>query len=105
MISGFVYLLSAGKITQPDTGTLVTAAATSNTQSALNGAGVEYSNEQYVYIAIAFFMILWVIELCAALSQFAVAYSVILWYFTPYQNNRKQSVPLSAIFVGYLNAG
>lgn len=105
MCSAFVYLLSCGKFSAPDTGALASAAINNNAGQAASAAGVEYSVEQYVYIGFSFFMIFWIIELCAAFSQFSMAYSVILWYFSPYDNGKKRAVPLCSFLQGFFDAG
>lgn len=105
MCSGFIYLLSCGKFTAPDTGALASAAINNNAGQAASAAGVEYSVEQYVYIGFSFFMIFWIFELCAAFSQFSMAYSVILWYFAPYDNGKKRAVPTCGFLQGFFDAG
>lgn len=104
MCGGFVYLLSCGKFTAPNAGALASAAANGDAGQAASAGGVEYSTEQYVYIGFSFFMIFWIIELCAAFSQFSMAYSVILWYFAPYDNGKKRAVPFCSFLQGFLDA-
>eukprot|EP00931_Biecheleriopsis_adriatica_P063478 TRINITY_DN38454_c0_g1_i1.p1 TRINITY_DN38454_c0_g1~~TRINITY_DN38454_c0_g1_i1.p1 ORF type:complete len:570 (+),score=93.59 TRINITY_DN38454_c0_g1_i1:46-1755(+) len=105
MGGGFVYLLSTGEFTQADHSALASGAISGNAQAALKGAGIQYSTEQYVFIAFAFFMILWIVEFCNALTEFAMAYSVILWYFSPYEDGKKSKIPIGSVFKGYFDAG
>eukprot|EP00930_Biecheleria_cincta_P023471 TRINITY_DN16960_c0_g1_i1.p1 TRINITY_DN16960_c0_g1~~TRINITY_DN16960_c0_g1_i1.p1 ORF type:complete len:576 (+),score=97.23 TRINITY_DN16960_c0_g1_i1:197-1924(+) len=104
MCSAFVYLLSCGKFTAPDAGALASAAVNNDAGQAASAGGVEYSTEQFVYIGFSFFMIFWIIELCAAFSQFSMAYSVVLWYFAPYDDGKKRAVPLCSFLQGFLDA-
>jgi len=84
MSIGFLWMLSAGKVTH-------------------HGLYRSFSYDVWEkrYIAYYFFMMIWVNDLCDAMSHFVLAYAVQLWYFSPIENDAKVEVPSLAIFRGY----
>jgi len=58
----------------------------------------EYTPGQYCLIAYYIVMMLWMFELCGALSQYTLAWVTQRWYFTPYVNGAKAEMPRCAIF-------
>eukprot|EP00747_Dinoflagellata_sp_TGD_P186488 gnl/TRDRNA2_/TRDRNA2_43524_c0_seq1.p2 gnl/TRDRNA2_/TRDRNA2_43524_c0~~gnl/TRDRNA2_/TRDRNA2_43524_c0_seq1.p2 ORF type:complete len:709 (-),score=141.28 gnl/TRDRNA2_/TRDRNA2_43524_c0_seq1:113-2131(-) len=96
----FIYLVSVGKV---ETKSLAEAGA----PSALNVGGVyrefTYDDMEMYYILYYVFMAFWIVEIATALAQFTIAYSVQLWYFTPYDEGtgHKVDVPYCPIFRGY----
>mmetsp|Transcript_64347 Transcript_64347/g.141844 ORF Transcript_64347/g.141844 Transcript_64347/m.141844 type:complete len:619 (+) Transcript_64347:10-1866(+) len=84
MLAGFLLLISCGRVTKEHpAGKTASTDITSITgvASALTSQYFQYDDIEYAYIAYYVFMMVWVVELCHATSQFVVAYTVELWYF------------------------
>jgi len=75
MMVGFLLLLSCGEVTF--------------------GKGIyrtlEYTDNEKAYLAHFAVMFIWAAEFFSSLSQFAVAWCVKKWYFTPYEGDRKHA--------------
>lgn len=88
MLFGFFWLLSCG--TLKDHGMY---------------RSLEYSDKEKVYIVYYVFMMIWVNELCSAMSHFVLAFITQRWYFTPYQRGcigrEKADLPVFAILQAY----
>lgn len=88
MLLGFFWLLSCGQV--KDHGMYRT---------------LEYSDTERMYIWYYVFMMIWVSELCSAMSQFVLSYVTQRWYFTPYRKGcigrGKVNLPGFAILQAY----
>jgi len=84
----------------------VTLAACGNVVAGENGVmrSFSWSPEEYGYAAYMVFMLLWLLELSSATSQYVLAWATQMWYFTPYVNSEKIDVPSWSICKGYANA-
>jgi len=102
LMAGFVWLLSCGKIS-----TVSLDAYVALPQAQVSGVfrSFRYSETEWYYILYYVFMIFWVMELFTACSQFALAYAVQLWYFTPYVDHDKDDVPCCPVIWGFLVGG
>mmetsp|Transcript_1723 Transcript_1723/g.4300 ORF Transcript_1723/g.4300 Transcript_1723/m.4300 type:complete len:640 (-) Transcript_1723:37-1956(-) len=63
-----------------------------------------YTAEEQLYIVGECLMIFWLLEICHAMSQYTLAWSTQIWYFTPYVNGRKLNRQRCAVFRAYFNA-
>mmetsp|Transcript_35489 Transcript_35489/g.101332 ORF Transcript_35489/g.101332 Transcript_35489/m.101332 type:complete len:637 (+) Transcript_35489:38-1948(+) len=90
MAGGFSALISCGDV------------------ESLGGGGIlrtfTWTNEEYAYMAFFGFMLIWLLELSNAISQYVLAWATQMWYFTPYDGDRKEDVPSCGICKGYANA-
>jgi len=88
MLLGFFWLLSCGEV--KDHGMYRT---------------LEYSDTERIYIWYYVFMMIWVSELCSAMSHFVLSYVTERWYFTPYRKGcigrGKVDLPGFAILQAY----
>merc|ERR1719453_1703731 len=60
-----------------------------------------YTESEMYYILYYLFVILWVVYMATATSQFVLAYAVQLWYFTAYEDGEKHGVPACPLIQGY----
>lgn len=67
----------------------------------LTAGNIRFSYEEWQYYIQAYyiFMIIWIMELCNAMSQFVVSYAVEMWFFSSYnsQNNSKSHPGLACV--------
>lgn len=63
-----------------------------------------YTQEQWLYLGFYIFMIVWVTEMMHSTSQYVLAWTTQMWYFTPYVNGRKVDKLSCGVFKGLLNA-
>lgn len=81
---GFMWVLSSGEIS-----------ASSATIGGQKVSGVsrtfKYTKEEIYMILYYCFGYFWTMELCSAFGQFAISYAVVLWYYTPLEDNKKNS--------------
>mmetsp|Transcript_10803 Transcript_10803/g.25860 ORF Transcript_10803/g.25860 Transcript_10803/m.25860 type:complete len:632 (+) Transcript_10803:46-1941(+) len=82
LLYGLLWCLSVGEIKSADVG------LGSYRISGLHRT-FELTDEEWYMTAFWIFGSLWILEFLTALSQFIVAYSVALWYFTPYSGGSK----------------
>lgn len=73
-ITGFILLVSAGKITQPTLGSQYKQ--------------IEFNDEQKAFLWIQIFAFFWIMEFILALFQYAIIVGTCTWYFTSTQDTR-----------------
>lgn len=73
-ITGFILLISAGKITQPTLGSQYKQ--------------IEFNDEQKAFLWIQIFAFFWIMEFILALFQYAIIVGTCTWYFTSTQDTR-----------------
>eukprot|EP00927_Polykrikos_kofoidii_P054324 TRINITY_DN48751_c0_g1_i1.p1 TRINITY_DN48751_c0_g1~~TRINITY_DN48751_c0_g1_i1.p1 ORF type:complete len:693 (+),score=93.31 TRINITY_DN48751_c0_g1_i1:95-2080(+) len=91
MFGGLFYLISCGEVKQTSLQEYVAAYDVGSANVVGVARSFTFSQDQLQMIAYYVFMILWVTEICNAFSQFVLAYTVQLWYFTPYIDDDKQT--------------
>lgn len=99
MFWGFLHLMSCGEVHRASLASYV----------ALNSLGepkgiarsFTYEDGELYYMCYYLFMIFWASSFCSAMSQFVLAYSVQLWYFTPYAGSGKPDVPSQPLVRGF----
>lgn len=64
---------------------------------------VDLSEEVWCYMGFIIFAFLWVMEIHSAASQYVLAWTTQMWYFTPYLNGKKEGTQTCGIFKGYYN--
>ena len=92
---GFLILLSCGDIHRTS---LQEYAMLPGAQVSGVARSFTYTEDEWNAILYYTFMFFWFIEIVTALSQITIAYSVQLWYFTPYVGSENR-VPLRALHV------
>jgi len=96
---GFMYLVSCGNVKEESMAHYVTTPMDST-----NIRGVmrsfKYKDEEYYYLGFYAFMMIWLVEIVGATYQFMLIYSVQIWYFVPYESNRKRDIPLGVLLRG-----
>jgi hypothetical protein len=102
LLSGFFLLLSCGTMT---TSSLEQYAAMT-TQGAPSGIlrSFTYTENEYKFIWIYLFIIIWLMQLASATSQFVLAFIVKSWYFAPYEGDDKPNIPSCSLVKGYVTA-
>eukprot|EP00445_Apocalathium_hangoei_P004825 CAMPEP_0203861470 /NCGR_PEP_ID=MMETSP0359-20131031/13026_1 /ASSEMBLY_ACC=CAM_ASM_000338 /TAXON_ID=268821 /ORGANISM="Scrippsiella Hangoei, Strain SHTV-5" /LENGTH=656 /DNA_ID=CAMNT_0050778705 /DNA_START=101 /DNA_END=2071 /DNA_ORIENTATION=- len=63
-----------------------------------------YTIEEQFYMVCEFLMFFWYLEICHACSQYTLAWTTQMWYFTPYVNGTKVDHQRCAVFRAYANA-
>lgn len=103
ILSGLLYglgqLLSCGEMS---TMTLEQYAALAGSSVSGVFRKFTYSEDEIYYILYYLFMIVWAMCLCTAAAQFAIAYAVSCWYFTPVVEGSREGVPCCPIVWGYI---
>lgn len=66
--------------------------------------GVTYNTEQSFCIFVQGLLILWLLEACHACSEYALAFTTQMWYFTPYVNGHKLDHERCTVCRAYANA-
>jgi hypothetical protein len=111
LVSGFLLLASVGKV---KTMTLEQFTAKYELVPGGEVSGVfrtfQYRESEVWLMSYYIFVSIWIFGLLTAISQFVMAYSVQLWYFTPYQephddHSVKVGLPTFTIFRGYWMGG
>jgi hypothetical protein len=101
LMAGFLLLASAGKV---KTLTLEQFVTTYESIPGSEVSGVfrtfQYHEGQRWCMVFYIFVSIWIMSLVTALSQFVLAYSVQLWYFTPILHDHKDA-PSFPLFRGY----
>jgi len=64
----------------------------------------EHTEMPYFCIAYYLFMVLWLFEVCTALSQYSLAWVTQTWYFAPYEHGAKVGVPRLGILHAWRSA-
>lgn len=95
---GFLWLLSCGDISRTSLQEYAMLPG-----SDINGVArsFTYTEQEWYAIFYYLFIFFWAIEIVTALSQFTIAYSVQLWYFTPYVGEEKMDTPSCPLPRGY----
>ncbi|CAK0847420.1 unnamed protein product [Prorocentrum cordatum] len=93
MLIGFLYLLSAGDMRLGQA-------------HGVSEKTVTYSEEQWWAMVFWIFMTIWLLETIHAMSQYVLAWSAQLWYYTPTdaESETKLDLPTCCIFRAYNNA-
>lgn len=76
LLYGFMWLLSVGSA-EP-----VSDVSIGGTQITGVARKLQYSDEEQYMIAFYIFGYFWIMEMCNAVSQFVISYTVVLWYYT-----------------------
>jgi len=93
---GGIYVLSMGKVVADNSAAIngQTVAGVSRT--------IEYTDDQKYMIAYYVFGYFWIMELLNAMSQFVLAYMVVLWYYTKKESaGARKKLVFCAICKGY----
>lgn len=63
----------------------------------------EWTDQEKGFMCFLVFMTFWLLEFGNAMSQYVLAWATQMWYFTPYEGDRKRDVPSCGICKGYVN--
>jgi len=64
---------------------------------------ITWSNEEYAYMSFYIFIFVWMMEMASASSQYVLAWTTQMWYFTPYVNDHKEDRMPCGVLEGYFN--
>jgi len=64
---------------------------------------ITWNNQQLAFIAFYIYFFLWVMEMTTAASQYVLAWTTQMWYYTPYVHGRKDMRMACGVLQGYCN--
>merc|ERR1719188_157873 len=89
MVTGFLALATTGKVNL--TGSMGIRRT------------IDWTTKQEAFMVFYVYIFFWVMEMTSAASQYVLAWTAQMWYFTPYVNGRKDGKLHCGVIQGYFN--